>query len=174
MTRAESIAAAAATVKGFESGLDLLINNAGVGGSQAALAGLDAATFMDTYRVNVVGPLLVSQAFAELLAQGVDALLISITSRMGSIADNGGGGWYDYRASKAALNMLNANLALELRGRKIAAVVLHPGWVQTDMGGAGATLSVDESVSGMLAVIDGLTLEDSGRFLDWNGQEIPW
>lgn len=174
VTRAGSITAAAATVKGFETGLDLLINNAGIGGSKAALAGLDATAFMDTYRVNVVGPLLVSQAFADLLAKGVNSILISITSRMGSLADNGSGGWYDYRTSKAALNMLMVNLAMELRGQKIAAVALHPGWVQTDMGGDGATLTIDESVAGLLEVIDSLTLEDSGRFLDWTGQEVPW
>ena len=174
VTRAESITGAAATVNRLAGGLDLLLNNAGVGGADTGLAGLDAASFIDTYRVNVAGPLLVTQACADLLAKGVNPLLISITSRMGSIADNGSGGWYSYRASKAALNMLNASLAIELRPKGIAAVVLHPGWVQTDMGGARATLTVDESVAGLLEVIDSLTLEDSGRFLDWTGQEIPW
>ena len=174
LTKGDTITKAAATVGGFTTSLDLLINNAGIAGGQEELEAVTGEDMVSTYRANAVGPFLVAQAFLPLLRSGNNPRIISITSRMGSIADNGGGGWYAYRASKAALNMVNANLAIDLRPDKIGAVVLHPGWVQTDMGGSGATLKVSESVAGMVGVIEGLTLEDSGKFLDWSGSEILW
>src|SRR5690606_19018649 len=98
----------------------------------------------------------------------------SVTSLMGSIADNGSGGAYAYRSSKAALNMANKSLAIDLRDRGITAVVLHPGGVKTDMGGAGAPIEAPESVRGMRTVIERLTPADSGKFFDYEGDELPW
>jgi NAD(P)-dependent dehydrogenase (short-subunit alcohol dehydrogenase family) len=99
--------------------------------------------------------------------------LIAISSGMGSIAENSGG-WVPYRTSKAALNMAWSSLALEAKPRGVAVVALSPGWVQTRMGGAGAEITTEESVSGMRALIERLTIADSGRFLGRDGSEIPW
>lgn len=165
---------AVATVGGFVDGLDLLVNNAGVGGGEDRFGHIAEQDLIDTFRVNAVAPLLLAQALLPLLKKGRRPVIASITSRMGSIADNGSGGAYAYRASKAALNMLNKSMALDLTHQGIITVVLHPGWVRTDMGGRGAKLPVDESVAGLLEVVEGLTEIDSGRFFDWRGQEIPW
>ncbi len=97
-----------------------------------------------------------------------------MTSLMGSIADNSSGGSWAYRMSKTALNMATRNMAHELAGDGIIAVVLHPGWVQTDMGGAGAPLSIDESVTAMVATIDRLGSAQSGGFFDRHGEPLPW
>ncbi len=174
VTSESAIASAVDTVQGFTDGLDILFNNAGVGGDKSPLGRLEASDFIDTYSVNAVAPMMIAQACLPLLRRGRRPVIANITSRMGSIADNGSGGWYSYRASKAALNMLNASLALDLADQGIISVVLHPGWVRTDMGGTGATLSVEQSVAGLLSVVDGLTPDDSGRFLAWDGEEIPW
>lgn len=174
VTDETSITQAARVVDDSGGNLDLLINNAAIGGDQTALGDIDADDMLQTYRVNVAGPLMMAQTFAPLLAKGNAPFIVNITSLMGSIADNRGGGWYAYRTSKAALNMVCANLALDLRPQGIGAVVLHPGWVRTDMGGSGATLSVEESVSAMLNVVDHLTLSDSGKFFNRNGGEEPW
>ncbi len=165
---------AAATVTGLVDGLDLLMNNAGVGGGEDPFGHITEQNLVDTFRVNAAAPLLMAQALLPLLKKGRRPTIASVTSRMGSIADNGSGGYYAYRASKAALNMLNRSMALDLAQQGIIAVVLHPGWVRTDMGGRGASLSVDESVAGLLEVIDGLSETDGGRFFDWRGKEIPW
>ena len=174
VTDPAAVNSAAATLQGLTDGLDLLINNAGVGGGRQNLGGLQPDDLLATLRVNTVGPLLVSQALLPLLKKGRRPAIINITSRMGSVDDNCSGGSYAYRASKAALNMVNKSLAVDLAGAGIIAVVIHPGWVQTDMGGAHARISVDTSVQGMLAVIAGLSASDTGRFLAWDGEEIPW
>lgn len=165
---------AVATVGGFVDGLDLQVNNAGVGVGEDRFGRLAAPALIDTFRVNAAAPLLLAQALLPLLKNGRRPVIASVTSRMGSIADNGSGGYYAYRASKAALNMLNKSLSVDLTSKGIIAVVLHPGWVRTDMGGSGASLSIDESVAGLLKVIDGLSETDSGRFFDWRGKEVPW
>ena len=174
VTDLATISRAADTITGLTDGLDTLFNNAGVGGGQSALGRVKEEDLVTTLRVNTVGPLLVTQALLPLLKKGHRPAIISITSRMGSIDDNGSGGYYAYRASKAALNMANKSLAVDLAGADIIAVVLHPGWVKTDMGGPMARLTVKKSVHGMLQVVDGLTSGDSGRFLAWDGEEIPW
>jgi NAD(P)-dependent dehydrogenase (short-subunit alcohol dehydrogenase family) len=174
VTSGLAITSAVATVQGLSDHLDILFNNAGVAGDESSLGRVEASELLDTYATNAVAPLMIAQACLPLLRRGKRPVIANITSRMGSIADNGSGGYYGYRASKAALNMLNASLALDLADQGIIAVVLHPGWVRTDMGGAGATLSVEQSVEGLLVVVDGLGPEDSGRFLSWEGEEIPW
>ncbi len=108
------------------------------------------------------------------LRKGERPKVIHISSGLGSIGDNTSGGAYGYRMAKAALNMACRSMAVDLRDAGITAVVFNPGWVRTDMGGADANLSVEESVQGMLAVIDGLTLAQSGCFLDYRGNLWPW
>jgi NAD(P)-dependent dehydrogenase (short-subunit alcohol dehydrogenase family) len=101
-------------------------------------------------------------------------LIVSLTSSMGSIADNTSGGNYIYRSSKAALNAVTRSLAIDLRGKEIIVVAVHPGWVRTDMGGSAATLDVFDSVQAMRDLFARLTARDSGRFFTYDGEELPW
>lgn len=152
--------------------LDVLINNAGVLHSGERFGRVDAETLMDSFRINAMGPMLLSQALAPQLAEG--AKIANISSELGSIADAGRFGTPSYCISKAAQNMVTAQLASALHERKIAVVALHPGWVQTDMGGKSANVPAEDAVRGLLAVIDALTPQDSGRFLDWRGEALSW
>ena len=154
--------------------LDAILNNAGVGGSGPPLPELEWGEVLRTMDVNALGPMRVTQAAWTNLLAGRRKLVVNVTSRMGSIGDNGSGGYYAYRASKAALNMLTKTLALDSRRQGVTCVLLHPGWVATDMGGKQAPLSPQQSVEGMLSVLDRLGPGDSGRFLDWSGTDLPW
>ena len=152
--------------------IDLLVNNAGVLHSGERFGRLGEANLEHSFRVNAMGPLLLVQALAPLLADG--AKVANLSSQLGSIAGCGRFGTPSYNISKAAQNMATALLAHALADRGIVAVALHPGWVQTDMGGEQATETVGESAAGVLGVIEGLDAGDSGRFLDWRGEELPW
>ena len=152
--------------------LDLLVNGAGVLHSGERFGSVSAVNLDDSFRTNAMGPFLLTQALAPRLADG--ARVANITSQLGSIANTTRFGTPSYDISKAAQNMATALLAAALRERGIVVVALHPGWVQTDMGGAGATVTPADSVAGLLRVIDGLKQTDSGRFLDWRGQSLPW
>lgn len=152
--------------------LDLLINNAGVLHSGERFGRVGATHLEDSFRTNAMGPFLLTQALADKLADG--AKVANITSELGSIAGLSRFGTPSYNISKAALNMASALLAKALAERRIAVVVLHPGWAQTDMGGDSATLPVADAVQGLLRVIDGLTLQSSGSYLDWQGRPLPW
>jgi NAD(P)-dependent dehydrogenase (short-subunit alcohol dehydrogenase family) len=167
---ARSVAAAAAAVGGRP--IDVLVNNAGVYGPKRQGAfDLDPDAFLATLAVNSVGPFRVLQAFRRNLGRG--AKVVTISSTMGSF-ERGGAGYAAYRASKAAVNRAVAATAGELAGHGIVSVVMHPGWVRTDMGGAGADLSVEESATGILRTIDGLGAADAGRFFEWDGRRAPW
>jgi NAD(P)-dependent dehydrogenase (short-subunit alcohol dehydrogenase family) len=165
-----------AAVAGFGSridGLDLLIANAGTYGPKDADDAEDARGWLETFSVNTVAPyLLAKSVLAPIEASG--GKLIAISSKMGSIADNDSGGYLAYRTSKTALNSAWRNLAIDTRRRGIVAAVLHPGWVQTRMGGASAPLQPPESVAGMRNVIAGLSPDDSGGFFGYDGSRIPW
>ncbi|MFN7183280.1 MAG: SDR family oxidoreductase [Thermomonas haemolytica] len=152
--------------------LDLLINNAGVLHSGERFGHVTQAALKESLRVNAIGPFLLTQALAAHLRDG--ATVANLTSQLGSIARVTRFGTPSYCAGKAAQNMLGAQLAQALAPRGIVVLQLHPGWVQTDMGGAQAPLSVRESAAGLLAVIAAATPAQSGRFLDWQGQELPW
>ena len=154
--------------------LDAIVNNAGAGGSGPPLAELKWDEVLRMFDVNALGAMRVTQAAWDNLLSGRRKLVVNVTSRMGSIADNGSGGYYAYRASKAALNMLTKTLALDSRRQGVTCVLLHPGWVATDMGGKQAPLSPQQSVEGMLSIVDRLGPADSGRFLDWSGADLPW
>lgn len=170
-----SIEAARKKVSEATEALDVLINNAGTSGERGNdLADLDLADIRATYEVNAIGPVRVARALLPLLKKGRSPKIVSISSQMGSIENNRGGGSWGYRMSKAALNMANRNLAIALREDRITCVVLHPGWVRTDMGGPNATLSPEESIRSMIRTIDGLTLEKSGSFFDRDGTTLPW
>jgi NAD(P)-dependent dehydrogenase (short-subunit alcohol dehydrogenase family) len=154
--------------------IDVLICNAGVAGREAtALGSIDPAAWRQTFEVNALAPLIMAEAFVEHVARSKERKLVAITSQLGSITQNNGG-WYAYRASKTALNMHWKNLSKDLAGRNVICVVLHPGWVQTDMGGAGAPLSIDQSVPAMVKVIDGLKPSQNGHFISYDGTGIDW
>ncbi len=154
--------------------IDVLVNNAGIGGGNRGLPDLEFELLIECFETNSVGPLRVTSALLPNLRAGQRRVVANLTSRMGSVADNTSGGYYAYRMSKAALNMANRSMAHELGEARIISVVFHPGWVQTDMGGEHAPLPVEQSVRGLLEVIDKLTLEDSGGFFDHAGETIPW
>jgi NAD(P)-dependent dehydrogenase (short-subunit alcohol dehydrogenase family) len=151
--------------------IDLLIQNAGVLLADS-LADVELDRVRAQFALNAVAPLLLTQALAPRLRPG--AKLALITSRMGSIGDNGSGGYYGYRMSKAALNAAGVSLAHDLRPLGIAVVILHPGSVRTEMTQGHGMIEVDESARGLLRRIDELRLETTGRFLHQNGEVLPW
>ncbi len=157
-------------------GVNVVINNAGVAAPDEAFGSFDAATMERVLRINSVAPMLVAQAVApELEKTGGQPKIVCITSGLGSIANADGLSFgLSYGMSKAALNMGVKKLSPEMKRRGVAIIALHPGWVQTDMGGRNATLKPEESIRGMLKVIDGLTTKDNGRFLTYAGEELPW
>lgn len=151
--------------------LELLINNAGL----LAVEGLERLDFQSIQRqmeVNAYGPLRVTHKLLPLLGRGSKVALI--TSRMGSIADNGSGGYYGYRMSKAALNAAGKSLAVDLAPRGVAVAILHPGYVKTEMTGNHGSVEPDAAARDLLARIDALTAENSGSFWHANGEILPW
>jgi NAD(P)-dependent dehydrogenase (short-subunit alcohol dehydrogenase family) len=153
--------------------IDVVIANAGVSpGHRISIAEVDEDAWLETFAVNSVAPMALAGALLPALKRGEGKKLIAVTSRMGSIAENTAGGSYPYRASKAALNAAWHSLAND--HREVIAVVLHPGWVRTDMGGSGAPVGPKDSIEGMRRVIAGLKPVDSGKFFDFEGKELPW
>jgi NAD(P)-dependent dehydrogenase (short-subunit alcohol dehydrogenase family) len=168
LSDADQVAAFAGKIGGS---LDLFIANAGTSHPMNTLGPDNARDWQAMMMVNAIAPYQLGKALLPRMADG--GKMIAISSGMGSIGENGGG-WVPYRTSKAALNMAWSNLALEAKSRGIACVLFSPGWVKTEMGGAGAEISPQESVTAMRALIDRLTIADSGKFLRRNGSEIPW
>jgi len=152
--------------------VDLLVNNAGILRSSGSLPELDARSIRDQLEVNALGPLLLTSALLPNLESGAKVALI--TSRMGSIDDNSSGGSYGYRMSKAALNMAGKSMAVDLKGRGVAVVILHPGMVRTEMIGNHGQVEPIDAARGLLARIDAVTLETSGGFWHANGERLPW
>lgn len=147
--------------------VDILVNNAGI-----LRQGSSREDFMESYLVNSVVPFEVTQALLPLLKKSARPRVAHITSLMGSIVDNGSGGYYAYRSSKSALNMINKSLTLD--NPWLTTMVIHPGWVQTDMGGPNATTPVAESAQGIWRLIEGMDKSQSGSFHDFRGKELPW
>ena len=168
-----SVKTAAAELDG--QAIDLLLNNAGVGGARGQTIGnIDYEAWAKVLDVNTMGPLRVSEAFVEHVARSDRKLIITLTSGMGSITDNTSGGAFAYRSSKAAVNMVMRSLAIDLAPRGITCVVVNPGWVQTDMGGPHATLTPAESVSRLRRLIDSLGPAQSGKFFNHDCLEYAW
>jgi len=170
-------AAAAARLAGELKGrpIDMLVNNAGIySTAERSVDEVDEKAWVDVLRTNTIAPFLVSRALLPHVTAGTRKVIATISSGMGSIADNEMGGYYSYRSSKAAVNMVMKGLSLELRDRGIICVALSPGWVRTDMGGASAPLSPKQSVEGLSRVLDRLTPADSGKFLSYDGKEVDW
>ena len=152
--------------------IDLLVNNAGVLHSGERFGHVEQAMLEDSLRTNAVGPFLLAQALAPLLADG--ARIANIRSQLGSITNTTRFGTPSYDISKAAQNMASVLLARALAERGIAVLALHPGWVRTEMGGAGAQVAPVDAVAGLLRVIDAATPAQSGTFLDWRGEPLSW
>jgi NAD(P)-dependent dehydrogenase (short-subunit alcohol dehydrogenase family) len=168
LSDAEAVARFPASIEGE---LDLVIANAGTNHPMNAESADDARAWQTMMMVNAIAPYMLGRALLPRMAEG--GKMIAISSGMGSIADNGGG-WVPYRTSKAALNMAWSSLALEAKPRGIACVLFSPGWVKTRMGGAGAEISPEQSVTDMRDLIERLSIADSGRFLRRSGSEIAW
>jgi NAD(P)-dependent dehydrogenase (short-subunit alcohol dehydrogenase family) len=167
-----SIAALVASLNDMP--IDIVINNAGVNsGADNSLATLDFDAMERTFQINSLGPLRVTQALMPNLQAGDMKTIINMSSRLGSI-ELSTGGLYGYRTSKTALNQINKILSVELKSQGFTCVVLHPGWVQTDMGGSEATYTVVESITALMTVIEGLSPKDTGKFYDLKGQALAW
>lgn len=162
------------TLKARVSGpIDILFANAGMMHRDGFGSGAGEA-FIDSMRVNALAPLALAEAFADQVAASQMKVIALQSSRMGSIADNDSGGMYAYRASKAALNAIGRSLSHDLKAKGVVVLILHPGWVKTDMGGPGGNLTVTESVEAQLDLIARANPAMSGRFFHSNGQDLPW
>jgi NAD(P)-dependent dehydrogenase (short-subunit alcohol dehydrogenase family) len=177
---AESIAAAVRLAHRELDGLDVLINNAAINPGDAFTEGPDGQILLDPeraveeYRINSLAPLLIAQSFLTLLRAGANPRVVNISSGTGSLTLKTRGEDYSYAASKAALNMLTRAFAFSKQAAGITAVIAAPGWVRTDMGGPNALLDPNESVRGVIAVIDRLTPADTGSFWRYDGSPMPW
>ena len=152
--------------------VDVLINNAGIY-RQSSLDALNIEGIKEQFAVNAIAPLALTQALLPNLTD--NAKVAIMTSRMGSIEDNTSGGTYGYRMSKTAVSMAGKSLSHDLKPKGIAVAILHPGLVSTDMTNFNSSgISPEQSVKGLLKVIDALTLESTGTFWHSNGEELPW
>lgn len=155
--------------------IDILMNNAGIYGSDKNKFGsVDVDSWLQTFQVNTIAPLKMVEAFSEQLQMGSRKLVACMSSKMGSMADNGYGNSYIYRSSKAALNAVVKSLSIDLKALGVITVALHPGWVKTAMGGPDAEISTAECVEQLFTHLLSLSMEDSGRFIDIDGSDIPW
>ncbi len=158
-----------------DTAVDILVNNAGVYPHKGLGFGeLDEDDWLRGLHVNTVAPMMMTQALLDNILAGDRRLVASVTSKMGSIADNTSGGSYAYRASKSALNSAMRSLAIDLEKRGVTVILLHPGWVRTDMGGEGGLISTEESVSCLRGVLDRAGPGETGSFFDRDGSIIPW
>jgi NAD(P)-dependent dehydrogenase (short-subunit alcohol dehydrogenase family) len=167
------------SVKAFATSLpdrvDLLVNNAGVAdGRWRSIEDIDHEQVLKVLDINSVGPVRVTQALLSRMDGDDMSTIAMVSSLMGSVEDCTSGRSYAYRASKSALNMFSAAMKNELRDKNISILILHPGWVQTEMGGANATITPLESIAGMIQRVEEQTLELSGRFVQYDGESLPW
>lgn len=169
---AGAVAALAAGLAGQP--IDVLVNNAGMRGPhrQGALD-MDFDGFAETLAINTLAPLRLAQALLPNLRAGARPRIVTVSSIMGQLAQAGGGD-VAYRTSKAAVNKVMQGLAVELRPAGVTVVVVHPGWVKTDMGGSGAALTVAQSTRGLVALIDDLTIDATGGFFNYDGKKLDW
>jgi NAD(P)-dependent dehydrogenase (short-subunit alcohol dehydrogenase family) len=157
----------------FKKPIDILINNAGIY-PDSSVDHVDYKSWLDAFKINTLAAFKMTKAFLPHLKKGQLKKIASLTSKMGSIDDNSGGGEYIYRSSKTALNMVMKSLSIDLKPYDLSVITLHPGWVRTDMGGPNGLIDVDESVAGMKRQIDKLTIRTSGQFIAYDGKKIPW
>ncbi|MFP4252666.1 MAG: SDR family oxidoreductase [Guyparkeria sp.] len=159
-----------------DESIDWLINNAGIYGPRGVAFGNvhDVEAWLEVFHINSIAPMLVMQAFAEQVARSGEKKIGILSSKVGSMGDNGSGGGYIYRSSKAAVNAVIKSASIDLEPRGINVAALHPGWVLTDMGGPHAEITTAQSAAGLIRNMAGLTEADRGRFIDIDGTTIPW
>lgn len=153
--------------------IDVLINNAGVY-PDSSFGHCNEHDWLEAFKINAIAPYQVAEAFVTNVASSTLKKIVTLSSKMGSMADNTSGGSYAYRTSKAAANMMMKSLSIDLKTKGIACGTLHPGWVQTDMGGPNGLINAVTSVSGLRQVIEELNLDNCGRFITFDGKEIAW
>ena len=170
-----AVMAAATAVTQQTNRLDMLINNAGILYNKETVANFDPTLMQHTFEVNVFGVMRVITQFLPLLRNSSEPKLVNISSQLGSL-QKANPGWkkYSYNSSKAALNMLTRMLSFEFEQDGIAVTAVHPGWVQTDMGGPEAAVTPPDSAAGILQVTDNLTLANTGKFYTFSGEEHLW
>lgn len=171
VTDHEAVEQLATPVYEFLGSVDLLINNAGVFENER-LGKIEYDQIRYQFEVNSIAPLHMAEVLLPMMKEG--SKIANITSRMGSMADNGSGGYYGYRASKAALNAFGKSMAMDLKSKGVAVALLHPGFVQTRMVNFSGDITAEQSAAGLLERIDHLSIENSGGFWHSNGQELPW
>ena len=158
-----------------DSPIDNFINNAGVYGPRnSSFGNVDEENWIPAIKINAIAPVLLTQLIIKNIRAGTDKKLSYITSKMGSIDDNKGGGAYVYRSSKTALNAVVKSLSVDLENEDIVVALIHPGWVKTDMGGPNALIDKETSVRGMTEVISNLDISSTGNFYNYDGSIIPW
>lgn len=173
IAKAEDVADLVDSLRG--KAVDVLINNAGIYGPRDAVLGnLRKEPWVEVMEVDLIAPMMLTQALLPNIQAGNDKRIAFLSSKMGSIADNSSGGSYMYRTGKAALNQAIKSLAMDLVEQKIIALSLHPGWVRTAMGGPNGLIDTATSAKGLLNVITTATQNDSGEFIAYDGQRIPW
>ncbi|PMN90176.1 SDR family oxidoreductase [Enterovibrio norvegicus] len=154
--------------------IDILINNAGViGPDRQSYNDMDTQGWLHTFEVNTIAPLMVTNALLKNLSLSSSPRVVTVSSQMGALHRESTG-MIAYRSSKAAINKVMQVLSLELKAQKIVVCPVHPGWVQTDMGGSEADITAERSASGILLLAHRLTMEDSGKFFTWKGKEHVW
>jgi len=154
--------------------IDILINNAGVGSSNQHFEAVSSKPWLEVLKVNLIAPLLLTQSIIDNVKKSSTKKIYFLSSQLGSIGENTSGGMYIYRSSKTGLNQIVKSLSVDLMKHKITVISLHPGWVKTDMGGPNAPISVDKSIDGMIRVIETTGIRDTGKFLNYDGRELPW
>lgn len=154
--------------------IDVLISNAGIYGDRNHFGEIDYQAWRNTLETNVLSAIKLAEAFAPHLASSQQGIFVAISSLMGSMADNGSGGSYLYRSSKAALNAVMKSLSFEFERQGTGVIIFHPGWVRTDMGGPNGLIDVAESISGMRQQIEQFKLSHTGCFIKYDGSAMPW
>jgi NAD(P)-dependent dehydrogenase (short-subunit alcohol dehydrogenase family) len=169
-----SIAESYTAISAQTDSLDLLVNNAATALDDGGLGGFEQDKMQMILTINAIAPMLVTQQYLDLVKAGSQPKIINISSGAGSLTLRNSLASYSYGASKAALNFYTRNLSHNLKDAGVIVIALGPGWVKTDMGGPNAQITPEESIGGMLQVIDHLTLDDSGGFLNYTGAVVPW
>jgi NAD(P)-dependent dehydrogenase (short-subunit alcohol dehydrogenase family) len=154
--------------------IDVLLNNAGLHGDRMPFGATDVDLWKKILETNVIAPIQITAALLENVAASAQRKVVNISSKVGSVGDGPSGGSYAYRTSKTALNMAMVNAAYELKGRGITILLIHPGWVQTDMGGPSAPVALEQSITGVRRIIDKATQAETGHFYDYTGKQLPW
>ena len=154
--------------------IDILIHNAGIFRDEQLDEDLDIDAWMNEMRINAVVPIILARKLKNNIQMGSDKKIIFISSQMGSIDDNYSGRFYFYRSSKSALNSAAKSLSIDWKEEGISILILHPGWVKTDMGGDNAKLEIPDSISQMIKVIQDLNVANSGSFVNYAGEKLEW